>query len=75
VAGTIAGQIVVDKLTLGGTSGITMDLNPTGSFSPHESYTTQVMHSLPTQLGKAASDGGSIYGDPYHLYVRNGTRA
>jgi hypothetical protein len=33
------------------------------------------MHSLPTQLGTAASDGGSIYGDPYHLYVRNGIRA
>jgi hypothetical protein len=32
-AGTIVGQIVVDKLSLGGTSGITMDLNPTGSFS------------------------------------------
>ena len=32
-AGTIVGQIVVDKLTLGGTSGITMDLSPTGSFN------------------------------------------
>ena len=32
-AGTIVGQIVVDRLSLGGTSGITMDLNPTGSFS------------------------------------------
>jgi hypothetical protein len=31
-AGTIVGQIVVDKMSLGGTSGITMDLNPTGSF-------------------------------------------
>ncbi len=31
-AGTIVGQIVVDKASLGGTSGITMDLNPTGAF-------------------------------------------
>jgi hypothetical protein len=32
-AGTIVDLIRVDKLTLGGTSGITMDLNPTRSFS------------------------------------------
>ena len=32
-AGTIVGQIIGDQARLGGTSGITMDLNPTGSFS------------------------------------------
>jgi hypothetical protein len=29
----VLGQIVTDNLTLGGTSGITMDLNPTAVFS------------------------------------------
>jgi hypothetical protein len=29
----VLGQIVADNLTLGGTSGITMDLNPTSAYS------------------------------------------
>ena len=32
-SGTIVGQIVVDKIDMHGTPGITMDLNPTTSFS------------------------------------------
>jgi hypothetical protein len=32
-SGTIVGQIVVDQINMHGTPGITMDLNPTTSFS------------------------------------------
>jgi hypothetical protein len=71
---SIAGQIVVVKLSLGRNLRYHHGPQSDGLVQHHESYTTQVMHSLTRKLCPAGRDGVSSCGDRKRRDVFNGPR-